>query len=112
MRQKLKQLFRFSGDFQNKEDIILRDYLSLERTKLANERTMLAYLRTSLYLLIGGIALLGFKDFKDLHFLGYTALGLSFILLLVGIFRYFQLKRHLRKIYVPFDNDEDDEEEV
>lgn len=111
MRQKLKQLFRFSGDFQSKEEIILRDYLSLERTKLANERTMLAYLRTSLYLLIGGIALLGVKGFKDLHFLGYTALGLSLILLVVGIFRYIHLKRHLRKIYVPFDNGDDDDEE-
>ena len=40
----------------------LREHLALERTKLANERTLLAYIRASLYLLVGGTALLQLKD--------------------------------------------------
>ena len=32
------------------EELILRDHLALDRTRLANERTLLAYLRTALML--------------------------------------------------------------
>jgi len=54
--------------FENKEQIILRDYLALERTRLANERTLFSYIRTSLYLFLGGIAFLQFKDFTREEF--------------------------------------------
>ncbi|MDH5381747.1 MAG: DUF202 domain-containing protein, partial [Cyclobacteriaceae bacterium] len=43
-------------DYEVKEEIILRDFLALERTTLANERTLFAYIRTSLYLILAGIA--------------------------------------------------------
>ncbi|MDD4605618.1 MAG: DUF202 domain-containing protein, partial [Dysgonamonadaceae bacterium] len=44
------------SDFQHNKEIILRDYLALERTRLANERTLFSYIRTALYLTLGGIA--------------------------------------------------------
>lgn len=65
------------GRFQNKESIILRDYLAMERTRLANERTLLSYLRSSLYLLVGGIALLQLQGFESIKFLGYISLSLA-----------------------------------
>ncbi|GAP67936.1 hypothetical protein BA6E_101382 [Bacteroidales bacterium 6E] len=43
----LPRLRLFSHTFENREQIILRDYLALERTRLANERTLLSYIRTS-----------------------------------------------------------------
>lgn len=92
---------KFTDDYQKKEAIILRDHLSIERTKLANERTLMSYLRTSLYLVLGGIAFLGMQDLKEIRILGYLLLSLSLIVLVVGIVRFSQLRRHLRRIYAP-----------
>lgn len=74
-----------------------REILALERTKLANERTLMAYIRASLYLLLGGLALLGLEDFENLRWLGYVALVVCIVFLAVGIFRYLQLSRRLYK---------------
>ncbi|MGV8135682.1 MAG: hypothetical protein AB2L20_10740 [Mangrovibacterium sp.] len=35
--------------FENKKEIILRDYLAIEQTRPANERTRLSHTRTSQY---------------------------------------------------------------
>jgi putative membrane protein len=40
----------------NKE-IVLREYLAIERTKMANETTLLAYIRTGLYFVVAGSTL-------------------------------------------------------
>lgn len=106
MKSKLRSLIKVTNDYQPKEEIILRDHLAMERTKLANERTLLSYIRTSLYLLLGGIGLLGLKDFQDLRVVGYLSLSFSAILLIVGIYRYALLKRHLKQqVYRPFENE-------
>jgi putative membrane protein len=89
----------FSSIFNNREEIILRDYLALERTRLANERTLLAYSRTSLYMLLGGIAFLQLEEFRRIQWVGYLALALSVILIFIGVFRYFQIKRRLSRYY-------------
>lgn len=97
MKKQLKNIVKFTDHFDNEERMILRDHLAMERTKLANERTLLSYLRSSLYLLLGGVGLIGIQEkmFEDLRIVGYIALGLSVIFLVVGIIRYIQLKRHL-----------------
>ncbi|MBN1767881.1 MAG: DUF202 domain-containing protein [Prolixibacteraceae bacterium] len=89
----------FTDIFKNKEAIVLRDYLALERTKLANERTLLAYTRTSLYMILGGIAFLQLKDFNSISWLGYMTIILSIVFILIGIFRYIQIKKRLKKYY-------------
>lgn len=91
------------SDFQNKERIILRDFLALERTTLANERTLFAYIRTSLYLILGGIGFVQLKDFENIRWLGFFSFGLSAILIIFGLLRFFKLRRKLQKYY-----DEDD----
>lgn len=95
----LRDLISFSKKFEPKEEIILRDYLAMERTKLANERTLLSYIRTSLYLLIGGIALLQLEGFDDLKIVGRLALVLTVIFLVIGIFRFLKLSRNLKNYY-------------
>lgn len=89
---KLKNPFRTSPVPAN-----TREILALERTRLANERTLLAYIRSSLYLLIGGIAVLQLKDFSTLHSVGYLALVSCVIFLAIGISRFLLLKRKLSK---------------
>ncbi len=89
MKQKIKKLINFTEEYQKKEDIILRDHLSVERTKLANERTLLSYIRTSLYLILGGIAFLGMEDLNELKGLGYFSLALSIVILSLESFASF-----------------------
>jgi putative membrane protein len=101
MAAKLSNLMRFTTEYRNTEEIILRDHLAMERTKLANERTLLSYMRTSLYLVLGGLAFLGMRDFEDGRVFGYIALALSALTATVGIVRFFQLKRHLKTLYPP-----------
>ena len=96
---KIKSIYKFTEDFENKEAIILRDHLAMERTKLANERTLLSYIRTSLYLLLGGLALIGLKEISDLKVVGYISISMSVIFLIIGIMRYFQLKKHLKTFF-------------
>ncbi|WP_283643221.1 DUF202 domain-containing protein [Croceibacter atlanticus] len=89
---KLKNPFRTSPVPAN-----TREILALERTRLANERTLMAYIRSSLYLLIGGIAVLQLKDYSTLHSVGYLALVSCVIFLTIGISRFLLLKRKLFK---------------
>lgn len=95
----IKKIFRFSRGFDNKDEIILRDYLAMERTTLANERTLLSYIRSSLYLLVGGIALLKLENFENLHFLGYLSLILTVCFVVIGLYRYQKLKSRLKVYY-------------
>lgn len=85
--------------FENKEELILRDYLAMQRTTLANERTLFSYIRTSLYLILGGIGLVEVEVFNNLRWVGFAALIISAILLVYGIVRYLALRRRLKNFY-------------
>ena len=75
------------------------DLLAIERTKLANERTFLAYFRTFIVLLSSAIAILKLQVLEEIRFLGYALLVVSPLLLLVGVLRFFYMKKHLKKFY-------------
>jgi putative membrane protein len=92
-------LFRNIKTFENKEEIILRDYLALERTKLANERTLFAYIRTSLYLILAGMTLIQLQQFGSIQWIGIISLALSVVILIVGIWRYRSLNTELKAYY-------------
>jgi putative membrane protein len=87
-------------DFNNLDELILRDHLALVRTRLANERTLLSYIRSALYLLIGGIALLGLEGYTELRWLGNLSLGLCVLFVVVGVYRYHTLRRQLDRYYL------------
>ena len=55
-----------TNKFENDKELILRDYLALERTRLANERTLFSYIRTSLYLLTAGIGIFQIESISRL----------------------------------------------
>lgn len=80
-----------------KNDIRGTDYLALERTKLANERTFLAYFRTFSVLLSSGLAIIKIDALQSLIGLGYFFLSISFVLIIIGVGRFFYVKRQLRK---------------
>ena len=100
----LRKMFTFSNKFQNQDEIILRDYLALERTKLANERTLLSYIRSALYLLLGGIAIIQLEGFERIKFLGYVSLGLTIALVIIGVYRFQKLNRQLKNYYLQIES--------
>ncbi len=79
-------------DSFQRHELILRDWLALDRTILANERTFLAYSRTSLTLIIAGLAFV--KFFGHVF---YISAGYVFIVAGVGFFG-FSLTRYRRMV--------------
>lgn len=89
------------------DEKLVREHLAMERTKLANERTLLSYIKASLYLLLGGLALLQIKEYENVKWIGYTALFICVIFVIIGISRYIALERKLRKLLRDLDIDEE-----
>lgn len=84
----------------------MRDYMAMERTRLANERTFMSYIRTALFFLTGGLTILEFKTERHLDWLAYLAIGISIIMIITGISRYFILSTRLRKYYLQIKEEE------
>ena len=93
------KLLRFGRDFKPDQQVILRDYLAIERARLANERTLLSYVRSSLYLLLGAIALFELKEFSNFQYLALTAIIFSILFFIIGIYRFTLLKKSLKRVY-------------
>nr|WP_321229213.1 DUF202 domain-containing protein [uncultured Psychroserpens sp.] len=93
------KLLSFGRDFNPDERVILRDYLAIERTRLANERTLLSYVRSSLYLLLAAIAFFQLKEFTNFRYLALTALIFSAVFFIIGIYRFTLLKKSLKRVY-------------
>ena len=99
VKLKKMKLLRFGRDFKPDQEVILRDYLAIERTRLANERTLLSYIRSSLYLLLGSIALFQIKNYPNFEYLALASLVFSIIFFVIGVYRFTLLKRSLKKLY-------------
>ncbi len=82
-----------------KFELTLRDIVALERTKLANERTFLAYFRTFIVFLSSGFAILKLDFLQEIRSLGYVFIIIAPLLLIIGISRFFYVKRHIKKYY-------------
>ncbi|WP_421889206.1 DUF202 domain-containing protein [Marinoscillum sp.] len=80
-------------------EMILRDLLALDRTKLANQRTLLAFVRTSLYLVVSGIAVIKVDFLENISFLGFILVGISVIVLALGIWNYFHFRLKMMNQY-------------
>ena len=95
----MKQLTRFRSQFKMNEKFILRDFLALERTTLANERTLFSYVRSGLYLSLAGIAILQLEGFETIKWLAYILFALSLFLSFFGLVRYQILQKKLNTLY-------------
>ncbi|MEX0811650.1 MAG: DUF202 domain-containing protein [Chitinophagales bacterium] len=102
---RISRITKSSNVFENKEKIILRDFLAMERTTLANERTLFSYIRTSLYLILAGIAFLKLEDFADMKWLSYVVFVLSAFLVIGGLIRFQRLKNKLKDYYTSMPKD-------
>jgi putative membrane protein len=81
------------------KQLITRDWLAIERTRLANERTFLSYFSTSVVLLGSGVSFFKLEVFSDVALLGLSLMIISPLTLLVGTFRFFRVKKNIRRYY-------------
>jgi putative membrane protein len=80
------------------EELILRDHLALDRTRLANERTLLAYLRTSLMLLVAGATAVKLVDVnRSILITGWIFLVLGSIVGVVGVWRFLVMRQAINR---------------
>ncbi len=80
------------------EELILRDHLALDRTRLANERTLLSYLRTSLMLLVAGATAVKFvAESESVVVTGWVFIGLGTIVGVAGVWRFLAMRRAINR---------------
>lgn len=84
---------------EEKEKLITRDWLAIERTRLANERTFLAYFRTFIVFLGAGISLIEMDVFSEIRYLGFALLVMAPVILLIGAFRLVKVRNTIKKYY-------------
>lgn len=75
------------------------DLLALERTRLANERTFLAYFRTFIVFISSGFAILEIDILDNLKMLGYFFILIAFIIILIGMTRFYHVKTKINKYF-------------
>jgi putative membrane protein len=83
------------------EELIVRDYLAVDRTALANERTLLAYIRTALSFFVVGVSLIQFFSSLTLHSVGWALIIFTPGILTVGIWRFFMFRKQIRNVKAP-----------
>ncbi len=83
----------------SEKKLLLQDHLSIQRTMLANERTFLAYFRTAIIFLGSGLSIYKLHFFSEIKWLGLALIILSPFVFLLGLFRFFQVRRNIHKYY-------------
>lgn len=83
----------------SKANLSITDELAIDRTRLANERTFLAYFRTFIVILSSGLAILKMDLFEQIRNLGYFFVIIAPVLLIIGVSRFFYVKRRIGKYY-------------
>jgi putative membrane protein len=80
------------------DELILRDQLALDRTRLANERTLLAYIRTAFMLLVAGAtALKLFVDTPGVVFTAWLFIGLGICTTIFGTSRFMAMRQAINR---------------
>ncbi len=97
--KRIKVLKRKKTVKKVKEDLITRDWLAIDRTRMANERTFLAYLRTFIVILSSGVAILRIEVLQDMWDLGIFLLVIAPFIFIIGLARFVYIKRHIRKYH-------------
>lgn len=92
----------------NDRNLGYRDYLALDRTKLANERTLLSYLRTGFTSLITGISFIKFFDTVFFQVCGLLLISTGFIVIVIGLWKFVRMHNLIESIE-NITEEEDDE---
>jgi putative membrane protein len=80
------------------DSLILRDYLALDRTVLANERTLFSYIRLSLGIAAAGVGMIELLDVKPAVVSGCILVAISPFVCVIGVLRFIAMQKKLRTI--------------
>ena len=81
-----------------RDELILRDHLALDRTRLANERTLLAYLRTALMMMVTGATAVKFiGESRTVIVTGWIFIGLGALVAVIGTWRFLAMQRAINR---------------
>jgi putative membrane protein len=87
-----------ADDASNRDTLILRDHLALERTRLANERTLLAYVRTAFMLGVSGVtALKVFAPTPTVMATAWSFIVIGVLVLLLGLWRFTTMRQAINR---------------
>jgi putative membrane protein len=93
MKKKKSPYARF-----DRESLILRDVLAVDRTVMANTRTFLSYIRTSLTLFIAGVTFIHFFEPRVFLVIGWSFIPISGVVFVLGTIYYIRMKRSMKHI--------------
>jgi len=82
----------------DRSKMILRDFLAIDRTILANQNTFLAYIRTALTLFVAGVTFIRFFDLMVIEVIGWIFIPVGLATFIIGLIRYNKKRRVLDKI--------------
>jgi putative membrane protein len=84
------------NDDRSSEELILRDHLALDRTRLANERTLLSYMRTALMLVVAGATAVKFVgETPAVIVTGWVFVALGIVVGMIGASRFVTMRRDI-----------------
>jgi putative membrane protein len=81
-----------------REEMILRDWLALDRTSLANKRTFLSYTRTSIALVAIGLAFIKLIHHPFFEKGGCALIGFGIVVLFIGLREFIQNSIRFNKL--------------
>lgn len=84
---------------KEQQNLMLRDYLAIDRTHLANERTFLAYFRSFLVFASTGVAILQLDVLSEIIYLGWVLISISPIFLILGLYNFVRMKKKIKGYY-------------
>jgi putative membrane protein len=85
-----------ASDIPSAEELILRDHLALDRTRLANERTLLSYVRTALMLAVAGATAVKFVgEHPEVIVTGWIFIAVGIAVGVIGIWRFLAMRRDI-----------------
>jgi putative membrane protein len=90
-------------------DLILREELALDRTKMAQYRTFLAFLRTALYFPVAGISMNQGLDISYGKYLQWGGISLGIVIMIAGLFFYYYTRERIKKFSASIWKDIDSE---
>ncbi|MEM6348291.1 MAG: DUF202 domain-containing protein [Bacteroidota bacterium] len=90
---------KFRKHYPKNSKVTLRDFLAIDRTRMANQRTLLSFLRTSLYLLVSGLAVEEIEFLQSMSYLSRVAFILAPIVSLIGLINYLMVRKRVDNSY-------------
>lgn len=82
----------------SKENMVLRDYLAVDRTIMANESSFLSYIRTALTMIVAAVTFLKFFSSPAMHVLGWIFIVCAVLMVIHGATRYEAVEKVLNNL--------------